>query len=248
MKNRAGLTLLELVVVIAILAALAALIVPRLSGIRDQTDASVNMSLVGDLNRSIATYEHRFLKSPGTWDGLVPQAGSTLYSRLHPELASKLTVVTLTATQAQSLIDAGITDLVVVDPAYTGSPSDSAIDDFVTIAAGTKVPVLFKEAWTGHGTTFLDRAFNVQSSNPNEFVVLGVGMSSSLRGSAVHDAPIVQSVDPLLYYARALCVYKIPSSADTVGFKALYVGSFLPDGTCVSDNSQKFNAANRLNN
>jgi prepilin-type N-terminal cleavage/methylation domain-containing protein len=219
MKPRSGLTLLELVVVLVILAALAALVIPRLSGVADQTNSAVNMSVVADLNRAVATYETRFDKAPGTWDGLVPQSGTALYSKLHPDLASKLTGLTLDAVQAKSLTDAGVTGMMVVDPAYDGAPSDAAISSFAPVATGAKVPTIIKETWAGHGSTFLDRAFNVLPSfgrrtsrrNPNEYVVLGVGLSNSMRGSTLTRSAdhSVGRPDPLLR-PRALCLQNSP--------------------------------------
>lgn len=251
MKIRSGLTLLELVVVLMILAALAALVIPRLSGISDVTNSAVNSSTAADMNRIVATYESRFGKSPATWDGIV--SGGTLYSKLHPDLSSKLSVLTLTAIQAESLTSAGVQGLMVVDPAYTGSPSDSARTAYSPIATGLQIAKITKEPWAGHGSTFLDRAFNVLPSfgptgpveNPNEYVVLGVGLSSSLRGSQLHDAPIVPAADPTQYYARVLCVYKVPPTSSTTGFKAQFVGAFLPDGTCINDNVNKFHESSK---
>lgn len=82
--TRAGLTLIELVVVIAILAALAALIVPRLNGVTKQADAATKMDLVAETNKAVATYETRNRRQPATWDNLVPVSGTALFTKLNP--------------------------------------------------------------------------------------------------------------------------------------------------------------------
>lgn len=178
---------------LVILAALAALAIPRLSGAADQTNSAVNMSVVADLNRALLRMNLAPTNNRPDPDGLVPQlffGNAALYSKLHPDLASKLTGLTLDAVQAKSLTDAGVTGMMVVDPAYDGAPSDAAISSFAPVATGAKVPTIIKETWAGHGSTFLDCAFNVlptfgagpPAANPNEYVVLGVGLSNSMRG------------------------------------------------------------------
>jgi prepilin-type N-terminal cleavage/methylation domain-containing protein len=252
----AGLTLIELIVVIAVLAVLAALIVPRLSGVTNQADSAAKMDLVTEINKAVTTYEARNRTHARTWDNLVPQSGTALFTKLNPSLVPRLTVLTLDAVQAKSLTDAGITGAMTVSETAATLPSDAAVSDHTMVATGAKFPAIVKQTWAGHGSTFLDKAFNVLPTFPGgvppttEFVVLGVGQSSTLRGSVMTDAPIVHAANPMKYYARMLCVFRVPATGATVGFPAQYVGSFMPDGTCAKDNADAYltSVASGVNN
>src|SRR5688572_27311520 len=83
-----GLTLIELVVVLAILVALSGMVVPLIDGLGHQTNASTNATLVGDVNRAVRTYHARFDESyPNGWDSLLDSGGS-LFDKLHPAIKS----------------------------------------------------------------------------------------------------------------------------------------------------------------
>lgn len=244
-------TLIELLIVISVLAILAGLVLSRFTGVTEEANAATNMNIISGMNSAVATFETRYQASPATWDGLVPNAaaGATdLFSYLHDDLEAHLTVIQLDAGQAASLRDAGINGMMVVTEAPTEAPSMAATNQYAPMAVGTSVPVLVKPTYNGHGSTFIDRAFNVNPYNPgiaNEFIVLGVGYSSKLRGSVLHDVPIVQSAEPSKHYARVLCVYMIPPAGTPPeqAFRAQFVGSFLPDGTCMADNSMNYQEA-----
>src|SRR5688500_6495918 len=84
-EPRRGLTLLELIVVLAILVALSGLVIPLVQGLGYQTNASTNAAVVGDVNRSVGTFHTRFEKYPDRWDSLrTTDTGGGLYSKLHP--------------------------------------------------------------------------------------------------------------------------------------------------------------------
>ncbi|MBN8625224.1 MAG: hypothetical protein J0M17_07035, partial [Planctomycetes bacterium] len=114
------------------------------------------------------------------------------------------------------------------------------------MVSGEKVVALEKPSITsGHGSTFIDMAFNVnqyKSNWNNEFVVVGLGGPSPIKGATIQELPLVQSANPTQYYARPLLVFMIPSSTATTGFPAQYVGCFLPDGTSQRSNAANFNS------
>ena len=94
----------------------------------------------------------------------------------------------------------------------------------------------------------LREAFGLNTGHPdllanNEFVVLGLGAYSNLRGSAIAEVPLVQSADPTHYYARVLCIYMIPSSTAAAQdkFPATFLGCILPDGTSRTANIEQYN-------
>ncbi len=257
---RAGLTLLELVVVLVILAALAALIVPRLSGVASQANTATNASVVEDVNRSVGLFEARYNKQPSGWDSLLT-ASDAYFSKLHPNLTQttdvtkpKLQIVSLDAGQAQSLQLAGITGFHDADEARVAPASDNSTV-FRYLSSGKKVVMLVKDSITsGHGSTFIDKAFSINQYRKDgrgkqvltdyEYVVVGLGGPTSIKGMTMQEIPLVQSANPVQYYARVLVVYKIPIAGATDIFPAEYVGSFLPDGTSLRSNVDSFNSSN----
>jgi len=80
---RRGLTLIELVVVIAILAVLAAMVVPRLDFLKTQSEHAASASTQADLGAMIQTYKASSGYYP-TFDLLVDDSGS-LYSKLQAQ-------------------------------------------------------------------------------------------------------------------------------------------------------------------
>lgn len=254
--QRHGLTLIELVVVLVILAALAGLVIPRLSGVTSQASSSTNATLVDDINRSVGLFETRYGKQPSGWDSLLT-ASDAYYSKLHPSMTQttdvtkpNLQITTLDAGQAQSLKDAGISGFHDADEARVGLPSDNSTV-FRLIADGKKVVTLVKTPIaSGHGSTFIDKALNLNQFRKTpqgvpvfdyEYVVVGLGGPTSIRGATMTEIPVVQSADPTKYYSRMICVYRIPAAGASVTFPARYVGSFLPDGTSLRQNVDNFN-------
>ncbi|QGJ68404.1 Hypothetical protein PBC10988_0630 [Planctomycetales bacterium 10988] len=245
--NRVGFTLIELLIVILIIAALAAMIVPRLSGISTQTSSAVNASIVADVNNAVGLYEVRYGKHALGWDSLL-NSDDELFTKLHPNLVPHLKLLTLDANQSASLQEAGIVGFHDADEARVSAPSDNSTV-FRFLAPGTQVVAFEKvEITEGHGSTLIDNAFNInqyQTAWDHEFVVVGLGGPTGLKGTTIREIPIVESADPQEYYARALCVFMIPPTGSTTPFRAQYIGCFLPDGTSSRQNLDDFNQADR---
>jgi prepilin-type N-terminal cleavage/methylation domain-containing protein len=255
---RRGLTLLELVVVLVILVALAALIVPQLSGVSSQSASATNATLVGDVNRAVQLFEARYAKQPSGWDSLL-NSSDAYFTKLNPALTGtdvtkpNLQIATLDANQAASLQNAGITGFHDADESRVAPPSDNSTV-FRFLSSGKKVVTLVKTPIaSGHGSTFIDKAFNLNQFRKDpkgvpvfdyEYVVCGLGGPTSVKGATLTELPLVQSANPVSYYSRVLVVYKIPPAGSTTTFAAQYVGAFLPDGTTQRENVENFTTAN----
>jgi prepilin-type N-terminal cleavage/methylation domain-containing protein len=248
---RAGLTLLELVVVLAILVVLSGLIVPLIAGLGNQTNASTNAAVVGDINHWVGVYYTRFEKYPNRWDSLL-NSSDGFYTKLHANLTTTvdgappiLSMITIDAVQAQSLKDAGIFQLHDSDETGTLPPSESGAT-VRTVADGAKLVCLNKTlvSSSSPGSTFLGGAFNITELQSNiwvnEYVVVGLGNASTIRGAVMTDVPLMQSSDPSLFYSRMLCVFMIPPAASSSPFPAKFVGSFLPDGSSLRTNLDRY--------
>jgi len=240
--DRRGLTLLELVIVLTILVALSGMAIPLIDGFGHQSNAAVNATIVGEVNRAIGVHEARFEKHASGWDSLLNTGGS-MFSKLHASLSAVLQVTTLTAAQVQSLQDAGIANIFDADESAAPNAPNTSSRNFVV---GGKVATLTKP---GAGAAILLDAFGINESTtdwPNEFVVFGLGSGTTLKGVSMMEIPLLQSVDPSLYYSRAVCVFVIPPAAGPT-FPARYIGCFMADGSTMRMNMATYNQA-RSNN
>jgi prepilin-type N-terminal cleavage/methylation domain-containing protein len=249
--NRRGLTLLELIVVLAILVALSGLVVPLINGLGYQTNASTSAAVVGDVNRSVGTFVTRFDKYPNEWDSLL-NASDSLYSNLHPNLAVAsppiLQIMELDAgqpgsLQTDSLKSMGIHQLRDHDESGDLAPNTSGTAPR-SIAVGTKVVMLNKTSLTStaaiSGDLFSARELS-ETNAANDYVVVGLGSATTIRGSVMTDVPMLHGSDPSRYYSRVLCVFMVPGTGSTAtAFPAKYVGCFLPDGSSLRSNLERY--------
>jgi len=246
-SRRRALTLIELVVVIAILVALSGLIIPMVQGLGFQTNAATNATVVDDVNRAIGMYATRFDAHPAGWDSLLNTSG-TIFNKVHSSLRLAPTALvqpmTLTAQQVESLQRSGIYHVHDSNEG-TGDPNSSTETLRQLVADG----IVLQLAMTGSDASrrpVLDGGFRVHQfqdgDDNNEFIVLGLGRWSSMQGSATMQVPLIQSADPTNNYARVCCVFMIPSSSSTATvFPARYVGCFLPDGSTARENISRYN-------
>jgi len=240
--GRPAFTLVELLAVLVILAVLAALVVPRISGMSGEANTATNANILSAVNRAVQQYEAQQGELPTTWDYVVDENDQPY--RLHPEVQPLVQVHSLTTEQAQSLQDAGINGGHIQDSTFTGFPHES-IADWLPIDEGRSVLTLVKPAtFGGHYEDFPDRAFGINQFNAegfaSEYVVMGLAGPTSLRGTTIHESPIVQAADPQENYARVLAVFRVPGVGQQT-FTAQYVGCFGPDGTSINDNINKYN-------
>jgi prepilin-type N-terminal cleavage/methylation domain-containing protein len=72
LRNRKGFTLIELVVVIAILGILALIAVPRLAGVRDNAQETADLATARSIASAVSIYEADNGVKPADIDDLVP--------------------------------------------------------------------------------------------------------------------------------------------------------------------------------
>lgn len=89
---RLGLTLLELVVVLGVLALLAALVVPKLADFTDRSRAATQAYSTADVSRQIEIFYGMNRKYPDGWDLLMQSAAPTsMYGGLNSLLTTSIT-------------------------------------------------------------------------------------------------------------------------------------------------------------
>lgn len=105
--RRRALTLIELVVVIAILAILAGLLVSRVDWTRRQADMAASAETSGEVSRNVQMYLMSKGDLPEGLDSLLSSADTTVkYSKIFdspPSIITQSTVAALTASQNSSL-------------------------------------------------------------------------------------------------------------------------------------------------
>ena len=105
--RRAGLTLIELVMVLIILLTLAALVIPIVDSIRRTSDKATASFVMTQVIENVGLYRTLVGDYPENLDSLLAGDGSaastTAYSKLSSKVTSKAAIVALTADEIDSL-------------------------------------------------------------------------------------------------------------------------------------------------
>lgn len=208
-KKEGGFTLLELLVVVAILAAIAGTATIMLQDTDRKGAAAAHVAMMDELSKGIQTF--RVLNGgdyPDNWDSLMfnatnSLAGATVSSVLSTDLVGNLTAGTLSAADLAALKNVGITTARVLDPAATpedvaaGGCADASIKATIT-DKGNNVTAqnIFRPA-TANGCGYAANATladgdavmvwsggperaGLPSASTNKLVAFGVGADASL--------------------------------------------------------------------
>ena len=198
-RSRKGLTLLELVVVMGVLVAIAGLLVPLLPNLIATANNATGAVNVAELTKELQTYQAvNSQKYPDGYDSLVDGSNaippqvllSTWFSGMG---ASDLNVTTLSTSEATSLSLAGITTVYNLVSASGGTTGVSATFPGVatTTAMGVTTPTatLLSSSPTVVKVqpAYIQQVFGEGASpgigDPNTYVAFGVGAYSTIVGA-----------------------------------------------------------------
>jgi len=230
--RQAGMTLIELTVVLLVLIGLAGLMMPYVSGFISKTHDSTGASNIAEVNGAMERYSAQFQGYPDDLDSLL-NADGTLYGTAGSLLMGPrcLKSQALTAGQASTLTMSGISSILEMN----GSTSDATFDAVtfvdgapksVSIATDVKVAMLsgvMNCAASSTDMTMLSdenlRPVLVRTPNilVNDYVVFGVGQNSSMMGKVMMSAPVhfAQSgaMSAKSKYNRFGVVFEVPKEA-----------------------------------
>jgi type II secretory pathway pseudopilin PulG len=240
LARQAGLTLIELTVVLLVLVGLAGLMLPYIGNFMSTTHNSTTAASLSELNNTIQRYQTQTWKLPDYVDSLAGTDGA-LYSKLQNN--SFLTVNSLTTGQVTALNNAGVTTMYAMQPtAATGYDATfGAQAGAVSLAAGSNAAFLTGNTASSSGYFYgqLDSTLatgnNVKDqliyafggngtswdSNCTQYIVVGIGTGNSMVPSAMSNVPVhfagtaAQAAD--VAYDRYVAVYSIPSNTAVMG-------------------------------
>jgi prepilin-type N-terminal cleavage/methylation domain-containing protein len=254
---RRGLTLIELVVVMLILAAVAGIVLPLLPKMVTRAHTSTSATNLTEVAKAIQTYESTYGNGayPNNFDSLVTGSGS-LATYIPGYTGADLTTITVTSgdSNVEALAEAGITSVSLMAGSGSGDFSPTFYPYGDTIAAITPTSSINSmTALAGITGTAAAREFNLPIGGT--YVVFGLGGRTSMQGKTLQEAPVHfdDSPDgvPNLSYARLGVVFQtagLNTSGTLAPFeRARLVGivGFHDDGIAgLNDHLKEYWAAN----
>lgn len=211
---RRGLTLIELVVVMLILAAVAGIVLPLLPGMVTRAHTSTGATNVSELAKAIQTHEAMYLSYPTNFDSLV--VTNTLATYLPSAASNHLTVLTLTDGAGDALADAGVTTVLPFVAATTGdwSPTFFPYGTDATIPTSTLAVTVTDNLVLPSLTTTGKISLGLPVGPT--YVVLGIGGYTSMQGKSLQEAPLhftdSPTETPEKMYSRFGAVFQISDS------------------------------------
>ncbi len=233
--QRTGLTLLELVVVMAILVALAALLVPLLPEFMGKANQSAAATNINELEKAIQTFRTTYSRQPNYFDSLL--SNDTTLSSLLPSnttgvAGGAITTLELKIGPRSRLTREGINTLHDLNGTATEEHFHATLNPYGTtltnrtIASGKNSPNVTVAALAS-STSVPGLILN----EDHEYVLFGIGKYCNLCGpdGLVKEAPVyghhAQENTPSTVYQRFAVLYDVGANdTDTDRYNAKFIG------------------------
>lgn len=231
--RRRGLTLIELVIVIAILTVLGGLVVQTLPNLLKRTHLSKCSDTISTLNRTWGESFALNMKYPDRYDSLLDTSG-TASTKLSTGLAALITTTTLTPAEVKALNSIGIRNVVDLNPAavdvtYDCAPLGAARR---TIDGGSVA--MLQSPGVGTSITWnanpLKLRRHLETTDTVKYLVFGIGSNCTAIGAGklMQEAPVHfgadDTINPSTVYQRYLAVFSVATSTTgtvTARFEAM---------------------------
>ena len=237
-----GLTIIELVVVVAVLAILAGFIVPRLGFVRNLAAESGNATIIADSSSQAVFYNTAVGHYPQGEDSLLDTANA-VYANLDAKLSAILTAYDLSTDNAagQSIVaqlDPNSASIDLYAGTALGSPTSTPNSDFTNLetvtwakaagAVGHVAQVSIPTALTSasypiYQAAYGSAALNATTGAPLDgtfLVALGYGANSQINGKTGLEAPVLFDKIPGEYTRPVLLLKVFGKSSTVVGVPA----------------------------
>jgi prepilin-type N-terminal cleavage/methylation domain-containing protein len=221
---RPGLTLIELVVVMVILAAVAGIVLPLLPNMVGRAHTTTGATNIAEAAKAIQTYEAIHLAYPTNFDSLTltPAGTGTLPTFL--PATTDLNVTALSDDTADALANAGVNSVrTMVASGTNWSPTFYPYADADTDGIPDATPIADTVNLATLKTT---TAARLGLANPltTTYVVLGLGGYTSMQGKSLQEAPVHfgdSAADaPTNVYARYGVVFQVTDGSGAALEKA----------------------------
>jgi len=237
--RQAGMTLIELTVVLLVLVGLAGLLIPYVSGFVGKTHDATGSSNIQSLNNAMQRYsiEH-YDNFPDKLDSLIEGTDvfPLMMSTIMPGTPGQyLKVLDLDANQAKSFTSVGINTLKQMDSSTNDATfNNTGATDF-PMADATKVleidPLVIDDLSSVMGKPL--------DTKRNHYVVFGLGDDSTIAGSTLSDVPVHFSQNGDMgankAYNHFTVVFEVPKEAYCDGENATVMVMMAADGILPAD-------------
>jgi type II secretory pathway pseudopilin PulG len=246
---------LELVVVMAILVALAAILVPMLPEFVGKANQSAAASNMNELDRFIMTFRATYERNPNHFDSLMNEGGVAM-SGIVPSGGGALATFSLTSGQQSRLSREGINMVYDLENAVPTDPAALAtfhatINPYLasqpygagrSLTNSASVVILKKQTDGTYNQAGFDGAGGsimpgVALDTNHYYAVFGIGKRCNLVGAngLVKEAPIFgqhkNQSSPATSYQRYAAVYDIGiADTDTKKYNARFIGTIALQG------------------
>ncbi len=227
--TRSALTLLELVVVLTILAALGGLLVPLAGGYREAATLSSAVDSISEVSKlvEVASMQGSF-DYPDNLDSLI-ETPNNPFSKL--PTAAEFRVLQLDTNQVNVLARSGIRHVFDMNPTPSASATFEATLPVVRTSLNGR-PLTDSGSILRVSPAAVLRELKINSGSTagvgNIFVAFGFGDRNSLVGTHVQEAPFHVPIvgSPNTVYSRFLVIFEIPG-AGAVGGNVRFRGTVL---------------------
>lgn len=239
-----GLTLIELVVVLAILVALVGLVLAFFPGLLSRASRSTSASSIQDVARAVQINYTTALSYGTGYDSLLNTGGGALFTKLPTASSAQMTrITTLSAADVTALNSLGISTIHNLDNTITGDATFNVTEATpVTLAASTPVATIsdatVRATLLGNRTT--------APANPI-YLVVGLNKRASVVGNSqiLQDAPVRAgsnaNENPTTAYQRYGLVFLIEDSGSARAASFLGAVAFTSTGiTTAEGNLQQY--------
>lgn len=223
-QRRKGLTLIELVMVLIILTALAAMIVPIIDNIRRTSDKSTASAVMKQLVENVSLYRTQKGVYPNDFDSLLDEDGLTAATSLGK--SGKGIASPLSTLELEGLTGIGITRVMDLDVdnstgnVYRARPGNSGVvprllSDDPTVYVLTNADIvgsIYPEEVAGTSGSFDATTGTITKANGTKvrLVALGVGPSCDAVGQTMQSPPAYSGVtNPEETYNRFIAIFAV---------------------------------------